>query len=178
MDKVQCRNCGALVQANAAACPACGAPLAGPIGASAEAGQGDLRQFLDTANASLVEAGAKAAESAFGLGCSLGFMVSFILLAVVFLLGVRNWIVLAIVGFGGVLLTLVAASVVSGQAKRANIEGAYERRVRRQIDQHLYTQGLTRQEFDAYAHRTLAGDAPLRELLALPPIQPEAPTEE
>ncbi len=177
MDKVQCRNCGAEVHAEAAVCPACGAPLAMAV-SSAEADEESLREMLDSANASLLEAGAKAAESAFNLGCSLGFMVSFLLLALVFLLGVRNWIVLAIIGFGGILFTLVGASVVSGKAKRANIEGAYQRRVRRLIDQQLYNHGLTRQDFETFAHHTLSGDAPLREQLSLPPIEPEAPLEE
>lgn len=177
MDKIQCRNCGAEVHAEAVVCPACGAPLTMAAG-FAEADEESLRVMLDSANASLLEAGAKAAESAFNLGCSLGFMVSFALLALVFLLGVRNWIVLAIIGFGGILFTLVGASVVSGKAKRANIEGAYQRQVRRQIDQRIYDQGLTRQEFDTYAHHTLSGDAPLREQLSLPSIEPEAPLEE
>ncbi len=79
----------------------------------------------------------------------------------------RNWIVLAIIGFGGILFTLVGASVVSGKAKRANIEGAYQRRVRRLIDQQVYNHGLTRQDFETFAHHTLSGDAPLREQLFL-----------
>lgn len=177
MDKIQCQYCGAEVQAGRSTCPACGAPISlasEPEGRSQE----HLRELLATSNAALVEAGAKAAESAFNLGCSLGLLISFVLLAVLFLLGVRNWIVLAIVGFGAILVTLVAASVVSGQAKRATIGGAYDRQVRRQIDQHLRTHNLTRQEFDAFAHQSLATDAPLREQLSLPAIQPEVPVEE
>lgn len=163
-DQVVCPNCGAALRGDYATCPACGAPVSG---ASSTARRREkILNIVGDANQNLVQAGSGAAESAFGLSCSIGTIFGLILLAIIFLLGFRNWIVLGIIAMG---VTLVAAGVsvsLSARAKSATISGTYVREVEPKIENYLRSHRLTRREFDALAAETLDNSAPLRRYLS------------
>jgi hypothetical protein len=165
-EKVQCPNCGADVRPSSAFCPACGAPL------SAVASVSDQREkmlaLINAANQNLVKAGTGAAESAFGLGCSLGTIAGLLILAIVFLLGAKNWILLAILALGVTLVAAGISAVISSRAKSATIGATYNRDVKPEIDAYMRSSGVTRQEFNALAHAALEKDAPLRRCLSVP----------
>lgn len=163
-DQMVCPNCGAMLREGYATCPACGAP----VSAAAPAAQRreKILNMVGDANQNLVQAGSGAAESAFGLSCSLGTIFGLILLGIIFLLGFRNWIVLGIVTMG---VTLVAAGVsvaLSSRAKSATIAGLYAREVEPKIEHFLRNHRLTWQEFHALADETLDDNAPLRRYLS------------
>lgn len=163
-DQIVCPNCGAALREDYATCPACGAPVSGADSAARR--REKILNIVGDANQSLVQAGSGAAESAFGLSCSIGTIFGLILLGIIFLLGFRNWIVLAIIAMG---VTLVAAGVsvaLSGRAKSATIAGTYAREVEPKIENYLHSHRLTRQEFNALAAETLDNNAPLRRYLS------------
>lgn len=164
----QCPHCGAGLPGDATTCPACGAPLAVPGGDLPQSERAGLRELVETSNRDLVEAGANAAESAFGLSCSLGVLLTTILLFVIFLLGERNWIVLAIIALGAALVAAAVSAVLASRAKSATIAGAYQRTVRPNIERHLRSRRLSQPDFDLQAAESLAEDAPLRNYLSPP----------
>jgi hypothetical protein len=165
-EKVQCPNCGANVRASSASCPACGAPLS--VAASVSDQREKMLALINTANQNLVKAGTGAAESAFGLGCSLGTIAGLLILAIVFLLGVRNWILLAILAMGTALVAAGISAIISSRAKSATIGATYDRDVKPEIEGYMRSNGITRQEFDALAYAVLDKDAPLRRCLSVP----------
>jgi hypothetical protein len=165
-EKVQCPNCGANVRPSSAFCPACGAPLS--AAASVSDGREKLLALINTTNQNLVKAGTAAAESAFGLGCSLGTIAGLFILAIVFLLGARNWILLAILAMGIALIAAGISAVISTRAKSATIGATYNREVKPEIEGYIRSNALTRQDFNALVDETLDKDAPLRRCLAVP----------
>lgn len=166
-DAVNCPNCGATVHASSVACPACGAPLPGRQ-ASEEARQARLQNFIEESNQALISAGAKAAESAFGLGCWLGSLVSVVLVATLFVLGTRSWIVLALVLSGAALVTTAISVALSTKARAASLAGKYHRDISPEIDAYVKANRHTRQDFDSAVNQSLPEDALLRHYLSLP----------
>ena len=175
----KCTSCGADLPANAMYCPACGVlvgteaePNAGvTTGETARYG-GDLKQLVEEFNQNLFKRGGDAAEAAFSLGCSLGAILSGLLLVIVFLAGVRNWILLAILAFGVTILTTGASAFLALQARSNAREKAYENIVKPQINHYLQAHGMTRKEFDSLARDIVPGESPLRAFI-IPPDQQE-----
>lgn len=166
-DMAQCPNCGARISGEESACPACGAPIAGD-GRSEAALQQALRDLIENANQRLAAIGSGAAESAFGMSCSLGALLSAVALLIAFAAGMRDWISLAILALAGLLLTTAAAAMLASRAKSANIESGYRHVVKPEIESFLRTNRLTRREFDELADALIASDDPLRNYLTLP----------
>lgn len=166
-DRLQCPNCGAAIRPDQTICPACGAPVT-PSDIASKSRE-KTSQMLRDANQALVQAGAGAAESAFGLSCSLGVLLGLVVLAVIFLLGSRNWILLGLVAIGAALFAAGASAIVSARAKSATMAGTYTRDIAPKIEKNIQSNRFTRQEFDALAHETLDKNSPLRRYLSLPP---------
>jgi predicted phage tail protein len=133
--------------------------------------------LINAANQDLVKAGTGAAESAFGLGCSLGTIVGLLILVVVLLLGARNWILLAILAMGIALVAAGVSALISTRAKSATMGATYDRQVKAQIDGYVRTTGITRQEFDSLVNEVLQPDAPLRRYRSTP-FEPDLTTSE
>jgi hypothetical protein len=165
---VQCPNCGVNLPAGAGSCPACGAPLTAALETARRLQLSDMSALIERSNQKLLNAGTNAAESAFGLGCSLGVILGSVLLVSLFLLGQRNWILFAIVFIGSTMIALAASVALSGRAKTAMIQGTFKREVSQEIDTYLIAHAITRQAFDDQAHAVLTEDAPLWNFLSFP----------
>jgi hypothetical protein len=175
----QCPNCGADLPVGAVFCPACGERvetdserIAGVTAGVTAGPGGDLKQLVEESNLNLLKWGGDAAEAAFGLGCSLGAILSGLLLVIVFLAGVRNWILLGILAFGATILTTGASAFLALQARANARKKAYENSVKPQINQYLQAHGMTRKEFDSLAFELVPGESPLRTYI-IPPDQQE-----
>jgi hypothetical protein len=91
---------------------------------------------------------------------------------IVFLAGVRNWILLAILAFGVTILTTGASAFLALQARSNARKKAYENNVKPQINHYLQAHGMTRKEFDSLARDIVPGESPLRAFI-IPPDQQE-----
>jgi predicted RNA-binding Zn-ribbon protein involved in translation (DUF1610 family) len=165
-DPMACSNCGASLREGYATCPACGAPVS--IADSAAQRREIILNMVGDANQNLVQAGSGAAESAFGLSCSLGTIFGLVLLGFIFLLGFRNWIVLGIIAMGVTLMAAGVSVALAARARSATIAGTYAREVEPKIKNYLQVYHLTQHEFHALANETLDGNAPLRRYLSSP----------
>lgn len=161
----QCSNCGADVHAENDVCPACGAPLAEDR-PSESAHREVLLDLIQRSNQELLSAGTKAAESAFGIGCWLGMLLTLLILAI--LIGLtRDWILGAIVGFGLLLVVTGVAINLSRRAKAINIAATFKRIVSRDIDASIKTNRFSQEEFSRTADQILDKDAPLRRYIPI-----------
>ena len=160
----ECPSCGRVLKSEFAFCPSCGETLSD---SSVFAGfeDQDLAEFITSANQYLSESGTNAAESAFGLGCYLGFIPVVLLLLILFLFGLRNWIILALIGLGAVLIITGIAALLSRRARATNIRTAYYREVEPQIESYLNKTSITRGEFISTVRELLPEDAPLLEYI-------------
>lgn len=130
----------------------------GEDGETLQLGSGE---FITQENETLLIAGTKAAESAFGIGCWLGALISLVLVAILFAFGVRNPIILSLVLVGSMMLMLGISSLFSSRAKDATIMSVYQRNVVPKIDEYLQTQHISRSEFHEVIKATLDTSAPL-----------------
>lgn len=160
-----CPSCGTVLQSEFTFCPTCGETLAGSDEFSGFIDDQDLAEFITSANQHLSESGTNAAESAFGLGCYIGFIPVAFFVVIVFLFGLRNWIIIALVGLGATLVTTGIAALLSRRARTTNIETTYHREVDSQIEIYISKISITRAEFEAAASQVLTEDAPLLECL-------------
>jgi len=99
------------------------------------------------------------------------------LLALIFILGSRNWILLGLVAIGAALFAAGASAIISARAKSATMAGTYARDVEPEIEKTIQSNRFTRQEFDALANEILDKNAPLRRYLSLPPETESANSE-
>ena len=162
----KCPSCGTAMRADFPYCPSCGEAIPKREEFAASLEDQDLSEFIQSVNQHLSETGIGAAESAFGLGCYIGFIPVALLVIIFFLLGVRNWIVLALFGLVSVLVTTGIATLLSRRARATNIETTYHRVIEPQIETYLEKRSMTRDEFDAVAHQVLTTDAPLLEYIS------------
>lgn len=159
----QCPICGANLTGQQSTCPACGAPLDYAQGSF----ENELQELVERTNQKLVTTGTQAAESAFGLGCSLGTILGLIVIGLSFLILRTRWTLLAIITLGIVLVAAGAASILASRAKAAMISGTYRREVEPEIRQFMVDRNLQRSDFDRSADRILGPDDPLRKHLSL-----------
>ena len=172
---IQCPYCGATLHSGQETCPACGAPSAQN---SAETHRKHLEALIESANQDLMKAGAGAAESAFGVGCSLGVLLSVLVWLVIFALGLRNWIVLFILGLGMALAGAGVSAMISLRARSAAVDGRFHTNILPQFKQHMAAHRLSSIELHALADEVLAPDAPLRTFLSDLSALEENPLEE
>lgn len=132
-----------------------------------------IDEFIETSNQRLMEAGALAAEAAFGVVSWLGVIVSGLALLIALVLVKKNWIILAIIAVGLMMAAIVLASVLAARAKAATLRAAYEREIAPAIEQFLQSHAVAWQEFERRARQTLPEDAPLCNSLKIPLPQGE-----
>jgi uncharacterized protein (DUF983 family) len=161
-----CPSCGAALYTDFAYCPSCGEEISNHDESAASLEDQGLSEFIQSLNQHLSEAGSGAAESAFGLGCYIGFIPIAILVFILFLLGLRNWIVLALVGLVSVLVTTGIATLLSRRARAINVNTTYQREVEPQIETYVEKRSITRVEFDAVSQQVLTTNAPLLEFIS------------
>lgn len=161
---IVCSNCGAEVGSRST-CPSCGMLISPQSEGADQIGRDETLKLIESTNQNLESSGTRAAESAFGLGCFLGGLIGLVLLVSVFILGIRNWILLGILGMVLVIIALGAAVGISTRAKSATMDQTYERSTKRDIEQFLLVNRLSRREFDQLAHQVLPKEAPLRKYL-------------
>jgi len=159
----KCPSCGSAMRADLASCPSCGDAIPKYEEFTASLEDQGLSEFIQSVNQYLSETGAGSAESAFGLGCYIGFIPVALLVIILFLLGVRNWIVLALSGLVSVLATTGIATLLAQRGKATNIETTYHCVIEPQIESYLEKRSMTRDELDAVARQVLTIDAPLLE---------------
>lgn len=162
---VQCPNCGVTSPETFTACPACGAPL--DSGAAGELNRELATQTLiDDSHEGLISASAAAAESAFGVGCTLGLLGSAAIFAIVFLWVSEAWTVRLLVALISILISVVVASLLASRAKSATLNTTYGRRVRPEIERHMKNFEMTRVELASSAAARLPADSPLLSFLS------------
>ena len=168
-DERNCTACGASLQTDFAFCPKCGEVLPDRDEVAEPGVDQELSEFIESANQKLVESGADAAESAFGLGCYIGFMPVAIFVILVFAFGVRNWIVLALIALGVVLIATAVSTILSRRARSATVKANYYREVQPEMEKYMHEHNLTHADVDAAALQALSKDAPLLKLLMFEP---------
>jgi len=168
--KQKCPSCGTALHSDFAYCPSCGEAIPKQSEFAPSLEDQDLTEFVQSVNQQLTETGTGAAESAFGLGCYFGFIPVAMLVIILFLFGVRNMIVMALVALVSVLVTTGVATLLSRRARAINIDTTYHRVVEPQIETYLEKRSINCVEFDVVARQVLTTDAPLLEYI---PIQRE-----
>jgi hypothetical protein len=159
-NKIQCPQRGSNNITAAGVCQDCSAALL----LKDEGNQGkqsSLDEFITQENEVLETAGTKAAESAFGIGCWLGVLISLVLVAILFLSGIRNPIILGLSIIAALMLTSGISTLFSSRAKSATIAGVFQREVSPRIEDYLKTHQLSRLEFDETVKTLLDSAAPL-----------------
>ena len=164
--KKKCPSCGTSLNTDFAYCPSCGEGIPRHDEFITSIEDQELSEFIQSVNQHLSETGTGAAESAFGLGCYIGFIPVAIMVIVLFLFGVRNWIVLGLVGLVSVLVTTGIATLLSRRARTINIETTYQRVVGPQIETFLEKRSISRVEFNVVARQVLTINAPLLEYVS------------
>jgi hypothetical protein len=158
--EIQCPQCGSINLNLKGICEVCGAALI-IQDADNQGEQSSFDEFITQENETLLAAGTKAAESAFGIGCWLGAVLSLILVAILFLTGLRNPIILGLAMVGSLMLTSGISTLFSSRAKTATMAGVYQRDVSPKIEDYLKTHQLSRLEFDEKVKTILDDSSPL-----------------
>jgi len=149
-----------MVPAEEVECPRCGAPLddSTQISDSQEAA---LQELIENSHQKLVASGASAAELAFGVGCTLEFLVGALLMVIIFFAITKTWTILAVILFILTLISLLVSSILANRARQATTRASYEREVKPEIDQFITEYGLSQVEFNDQAAEILPADSPL-----------------
>ena len=120
---------------------------------------------VESLNEKLRSSGAGGAETAFGLGCSIGLIPVVGILLLSWIFGVIN-LILAMLLLVVSLLALAGVSILLANLARSNtMKRVYRTEVEPEISQYLSKQQISRQEFDTLACQVLPPDAPLQRFL-------------
>jgi ABC-type multidrug transport system fused ATPase/permease subunit len=149
-----------MVPAEEVECPRCGAPLedSPQISDSQEAA---LQELIENSHQKMIASGASAAELAFGVGCTLGFLVGGLLMVIIFFAITKTWTILAVILFILTLISFLVSSILANRARGATTRTSYEREVKPEIDQFITEYGLSQDEFNDQAAEILTADSPL-----------------
>lgn len=162
---VQCSYCLGMMPAGEAVCPRCGAPLE-EITRIKDNSETDLQDLIEISNQRLVESGSSAAEIAFGVGCTLGFLVGGLIMVIIFFTITKTWTILAVILFILMLISFLISSVLANRARQATARTSYEREVNPEIEKYITEHGLSRDEFNDRAAGLLPEDSPLLSYLS------------
>jgi hypothetical protein len=121
----------------------------------------DIQAFITSINEKLTSAGARNAELAFGMGCTISIIPIGILLLILYILGLRSWVGISLVVLIGVLLATAISTFLANRARTGAIRQAYRREVEPQIMQYVQDHEIDRAEFQRLAAQVLSPDAPL-----------------
>jgi hypothetical protein len=145
-------------------CPLCGAPLPldSPVPGEVQTIPQELtlEEQIEKSHQDLIQAGTRAAELAFGVGCTLGVIIGGAMIAILYLIFrtltyvVVSTLILAMISF-------LVSSYLSSRAREATTRATYKREVAPEINQFIDTQGFSQVEFYEKAAETLPEDSPL-----------------
>lgn len=108
-------------------------------------------------------AGTALSERAFSLGCTTSLAPMVIVLVVAFLLGVRHWISLFLLGLALLLLGGAWAAFVANQASRKAMQRLWIESLQAEVQRGLEERGIDREDFTAQLAGLLPQHAPLRQ---------------
>jgi len=157
---IQCSYCFGMVPAEEVECPRCGAPLDGSTQVS-DSQEAALQEFIENSHQKLVDSGTSAAEVAFGVGCTLGFLVGGLLMVIIFFAITKTWTILAVILFILTLISFLVSSLLANRARQATTRTSYEREVKPEIDQFITEYELSQDEFNGQAAEILPADSPM-----------------
>jgi ABC-type multidrug transport system fused ATPase/permease subunit len=149
-----------MVPAEEVECPRCGAPLDDSTQIS-DSGEGALQEFIENSHQKLVDSGTSAAELAFGVGCTLGFLVGGLLMVIIFFAITKTWTILVVILFILTLISFLVSSILANRARQATTRTSYEREVKPEIEEFITEYGLSQEEFNDQAAELLPADSPL-----------------
>lgn len=164
---IQCSYCLGMVPAGEVECPRCGAPLEESAGIKDDP-ETDLQDLIENSHQKLVKSGTSAAEIAFGVGCTLGFLAGGLLMVIIFIAITKIWTILAVILFILTLASFLVSSILANRARQATTRTSYEREVKPEIDQFITEHDLNLDEFNEQAVEILPEDSPLL-YYSLPP---------
>lgn len=120
-----------------------------------------LPEWLVELNHELGSLAAASAEQAFGMGCTTSLVPTAILLGAAFLLGVRHWISLSLVGLVLVLLATAWSVFVAYQAHGSSLRRSWHETIRPAFEQGVLARQVSVEEARDAARSLLAEQAPL-----------------
>lgn len=156
---VQCSYCRGIVPTEEE-CLRCGAPLEGRINISV-GNEAALQELIESSHQKLIESGTSAAETAFGVGCTLGFLVGGLLMVIIFFAITKIWTIFAVILFILTLVSFLVSSLLANRARQATARTTYEREVLPEINQFITQNSLSQDEFNYQAADLLPADSPL-----------------
>jgi hypothetical protein len=121
--------------------------------------------FILSLNNDLLTTGASYAEQAFGIGCGASLVPIGFILLISFIIGARNWIVLAIIGLTCALIATAAATFLSSGSRNNATQRVYREQTQPAIQKHLQDHSLSLSAFDGIVEDLLPLTAPLRQAL-------------
>lgn len=121
--------------------------------------------FILSLNNDLLNTGASYAEQAFGIGCGASLVPIGFILLISFIVGARNWIVLAIIGLICALIATAAATFFSNRSRNNAIQRVFKEQTQPAIQKHLQDHSLSLNIFDGFVEDLLPLTAPLRQAL-------------
>jgi ABC-type multidrug transport system fused ATPase/permease subunit len=157
---INCPNCDAGLSAGTSICHECGSPLPEGITSSDKQGK-SLDELIVKSNQILVDSGTRAAEIAFGVGCTLGLIINLVLMVIVFLTITKTWTVLAVILLIISLISILVSSLLSSRAKNATTRTTYERDIKPEFDFFLSENNLSIEVVTEKAGDLLLEDSPL-----------------
>jgi hypothetical protein len=128
----------------------------------------EIIELLQESNAKLVEVGSESAEQSFGLGCLLGGLVIVGITAVLFLAGVMNVIMAALVLVPGLLGLTGIVTLAASFARSHRYKETYRLLVGPEIERCRIRSSLSPDSLVKIAEEVLSEDAPLRFYLSSP----------
>ncbi len=149
-----------MVPAEEVECLRCGAPLEGSTKITV-VNEAALQKLIENSHQKLVASGTSAAETAFGVGCTLGLLVGGLLMVIIFFAISKTWTILAVILFILILISFLVSSLLANRARQATTRTSYEREVKPEIDQFITEYELSQDEFNHQAAEILPADSPL-----------------
>jgi glucan phosphoethanolaminetransferase (alkaline phosphatase superfamily) len=121
--------------------------------------------FILGLNNDLLTTGTSYAEQAFGVGCGASLVPIGFILLISFIVGARNWIMLAIIGLTCALIATAAAAFFSSRSRNNAIQRVFREQTQPAIQKYLQDHSLSLNSFDAFVTTLLPLSAPLRQSL-------------
>jgi len=157
---IRCGYCLGMVPSGEVECLHCGAPIPG-ISPELDFQEIPIDDFIVACHQKLSETGTSAAELAFGVGCTLGVLVSGVLMVLIFLVLTRTWTVLFVILLILTLISFLVSTILAIRARDATTRNTYKREVKPEIDQYISQQGISSEEFFDQAAEVLPASSPL-----------------
>ena len=121
-----------------------------------------VSEFIISLNDQLEKTGMENAERAFGLGCFFSIIPLAILIAMVYIAGIRNWILITVIGIIGTVMVLSILTMMASRARANAVRNLYYRVITNRIDEYINRCAISKAEFLSTMSELLATSSPLR----------------